>query len=117
MSRRGSFTGESSGAREERLVESLGDGAHRAGHRLAGVKNLQRTLASIGLPVKVTGVVDDPTVEALNGIFSEWDDAPASLRGGKLTAAAVANNLPTITAYVRRAAGGAKNFGDATKEG
>ena len=80
-----------------------------------GVKNLQRRLASVGLPVRQTGVVDEATVEAINGIFSGWDDAPEKLRGGNLTAGQISKNLPAVTKYVKLALGGAQNFGDATR--
>jgi len=80
-----------------------------------GVKNLQRRLASVGLPVKQTGFVDEATRDAVNGIFAGWDDAPASLRGGNLTAGQISKNLPLVTKYVKLALGGAQNFGDATK--
>lgn len=81
-----------------------------------GVKNLQRRLASVGLPVKQTGVVDNATTNAINGIFAGWDDAPASLRGGNLTPGQISKNLPLVTKYVRKALGEAQQFGDATKE-
>lgn len=87
-----------------------------AGNRVAGVKNLQRTLASIGMGVKTTGVVDEATVEAVNSVFNGWDDAPESLKGGNLTASQIAKNLPTVSKYLRLAVHGAQGFGDASKD-
>lgn len=81
-----------------------------------GVKNLQRRLASVGLQVKQTGVVDDATTQAINGIFAGWDDAPAKMRTGKLTASEISRNLPLVTKYVKKALGEAQNFGDSSKD-
>jgi hypothetical protein len=81
-----------------------------------GVKSLQRRLASVGLPVKQTGVVDSATVQAVNGIFAGWDDAPANLSGGNLTAGQIAKNLGLVSKYVKKALGGAQNFGDSSKD-
>ena len=87
------------------------------GTKVPGVKNMQRSLASVGMNVKTTGVVDQPTVDAINAIFEGWDDAPAQLRGGDLTARQIQNNLPTVQKYLRQAIGGAQAFGDASKDG
>ena len=67
--------------------------------------------------MRTTGVVDEPTVDAINEIFSGWDDAPASLRGGNLTAKQIQSNLPLVQRYLRQAIGGAQAFGDASKGG
>ena len=74
------------------------------------IKTVQSLLANMGLPVRPTGVLDDATVSAVNGVLGDWDDAPPKLRTGRLTKHEVAANLPTITHLVKRAAGGATNF-------
>ena len=87
------------------------------GAKIPGVKNMQRTLQSVGMPVRTTGVVDQPTVDAVNAIFQGWDDAPSALAGGNLTAGQIMSNLPLVQKYLRQAIGGAQQFGDATKDG
>jgi hypothetical protein len=82
----------------------------------AGVKRVQRALASVGMPVRTTGVVDQATVSALNNIFAGWQDAPPKLRAGGLTARDVKSMLPSVEKYLARAVGEAQKFGDATKE-
>lgn len=82
-----------------------------------GVKSMQRELAGIGMPVQVTGKVDAATVDAVNEIFHGWDDAPALLKSGDLTARQISANLPFVEKYVKKAIGGAQEFGDATKDG
>lgn len=71
------------------------------------IKTIQVTLAKMGLPVHPTGVLDDLTVSAINGVFNGWDDAPPDLRTGKLTAHDIARKLPVVTRLVKLAAGGA----------
>lgn len=77
-----------------------------------GVKNIQRTLASIGIPVKQTGALDQETVDAINSIFKGWDDAPSKLRGGNLTAHDIAKDIGAVARYINLATGGAKSFED-----
>jgi len=71
------------------------------------IKSIQLTLSKMGLPVRPTGVLDDPTVTAINGVFNGWDDAPPALRTGKLTKHDIARQLPVVARLVRQAAGGA----------
>jgi hypothetical protein len=87
------------------------------GAKVSGVKNMQRSLSNIGMPVKLTGVIDQPTVEALNAVFQGWDDAPARLRTGTLTAREIQSMLPAVQHYLHKAIGEAKDFGDAAREG
>lgn len=81
-----------------------------------GIKRMQRELAGIGMPVKPTGKVDDATVDAINEIFHGWDDAPPLLKNGDLTARQISENLPFVEKYVKKAIGGAQEFGDATND-
>ncbi len=74
------------------------------------IKTVQSLLANMGLPVRPTGVLDDATVAAINGIFDGWDDAPPKLRTGRLTKHEVATNIGLVTRYVKIAAHGATNF-------
>jgi hypothetical protein len=78
----------------------------------APIKTIQLTLAKMGLPVHPTGVLDQPTVDAVNGVFNGWDDAPPDLRTGRLTAHDIARKLPVVTRLVKQAAGGALVFPD-----
>ena len=71
------------------------------------IKSIQLTLAKMGLPVHPTGVLDNPTVSAINGVFNGWDDAPPALRTGQLTKHDIARQLPTVAKLVKQAAGGA----------
>ena len=71
------------------------------------IRNIQVTLSKMGLPVRPTGVLDDPTVTAINGVFGGWDDAPPALRTGHLTKHDIARQLPVVAKLVRQAAGGA----------
>lgn len=71
------------------------------------IRTIQVTLAKMGLPVHPTGVLDDATVQAVNGVFNGWDDAPPALRTGRLTKHDIARQLPVVVKYVRLAAGGA----------
>lgn len=74
------------------------------------IRTVQTLLVRMGLPVRASGVLDDATVAAVNGVLGDWDDAPPKLRTGRLTKHEVAVNLPTITHLVKRAATGATNF-------
>lgn len=71
------------------------------------IKSIQLTLSKMGLPVRPTGVLDDPTVTAINGVFGNWDDVPPDLRTGRLTKHQIAQRLPVVAKYVKLAAGGA----------
>ena len=74
------------------------------------IKTLQVHLARMGLPVRVTGALDDATVNAINGIFNDWDDVPPKLRTGRLTKHEIATQLGVITRYVKLAAMGASSY-------
>ena len=74
------------------------------------VSALQAYLAQMGLPVHRTGVIDKATVAAVNGVFDGWDDAPADLATGDLTAHQIAAKLPEVVHYVRLAARGAMSI-------
>lgn len=76
------------------------------------VPGIQRTLASMGIPVRVTGVLDQQTVDAINGVFNGWDDAPPALRTGKLTQHDIARQIGLVSKLVKHAAGGALVFHD-----
>lgn len=73
------------------------------------IKNLQKTLVSIGMPVQPTGVLDQATVDAVNGVFDGLDIVPSKLRTGRLTKHDVAAQIGVVTKYVKLAAGGAMN--------
>jgi len=74
------------------------------------IKTVQVYLARMGLPVRATGVLDAATVNAINGIFDGWDDAPPRLRTGRLTKHEIATQIGVISRYVKLAATGATNF-------
>jgi hypothetical protein len=74
------------------------------------IKTVQVYLARMGLPVHATGVLDAATVNAINGIFDGWDDAPPKLRTGRLTKHEIAAQIGLVTRYVKRAATGATSF-------
>jgi len=74
------------------------------------IKTMQTHLARMGLPVRVNGVLDTPTVTAVNGIFDGWDDVPPELRTGRLTKHQIATRIALVTHYVKLAAAGATDF-------
>lgn len=74
------------------------------------IKTVQSYLARMGLPVRATGVLDNATVNAINGIFDGWDDAPPKLRTGRLTKHDIATQIAVVAHYVKLAATGATNF-------
>lgn len=74
------------------------------------IKTVQTYLAHMGLPVRPTGVLDAATVNAINGIFDGWDDAPAKLRTGRLTKHEIAAQIGVVAHYVKLAATGATSF-------
>lgn len=94
------------------LVRGISNASSTSGAapRSPGVKNLQRSLQSIGMEVKPTGVVDAATVTAINEVFSGWDDAPPKLRTGNLTAKQISSNLPVVAKYLHQAISGSKSF-------
>lgn len=74
------------------------------------IKTMQSHLARMGLPVRVSGVLDTATVNAVNGVFDGWDDAPAKLRTGRLTKHEIATQIALVTHYVKLAATGASSY-------
>lgn len=80
------------------------------GAALPPVKNIQANLRKMGMPVRMTGVIDQQTVAAVNGIFEGWDDVPPKLRTGRLTPRDVGKQLALVNKYVQRAATGATGF-------
>lgn len=76
------------------------------------IRSIQITLQHMGMPVRPTGTLDQATVDAINGVFNGWDDAPPKLRTGKLTAHDIVRQLPIVSKFVHAAAGGAQVFHD-----
>lgn len=74
------------------------------------IKTMQSHLARMGLPVRVSGVLDEATVNAVNGIFDGWDDVPSKLRTGRLNKHQIAVNIALVTRYVKLAAAGATSY-------
>lgn len=60
------------------------------------IKSIQLDLQKIGMAVQPTGVLDDPTVVAINGVFNGSVDVPPKLATGALTKHDVAKNLPAV---------------------
>lgn len=73
------------------------------------VRSIQATLRQMGIPVRVSGVIDADTVDAVNGIFSDWIDAPPRLRAG-LSARNITRNAGLVNKYLRLAARGSMNI-------
>jgi len=94
------------------LGRPLGGGPASNGFGAAGgpIKIVQTYLARMGLPVRVSGVLDAATVNAINGIFDGWDDAPPKLRTGRLTKHEIAMQIGVVARYVKLAATGATSF-------
>ena len=75
----------------------------RHGHPLMGlgaasgpIKAIQLDLKKIGIPVQPTGVLDDSTVTAINGVFAGSVDVPPKLATGALTKHDIVANLPVV---------------------
>ena len=75
--------------------------------RTPPIRAIQQLLHQLGTGVQITGRLDAATVNAINGVFNGWDDAPPYLRTGKLNQHDVAAHLGDVTKYLQRAAGGA----------
>lgn len=60
------------------------------------IKAIQLDLQKIGLPVQPTGVLDDSTVVAINGVFQGSVDVPPDLRSGNLTKHDIVKKLPVV---------------------
>jgi hypothetical protein len=78
-----------------------------AAHGGSPIRTVQALLQRMGLPVKPSGVLDQATVDAINGVLGDWSDAPPQLRTGRLTAHDVARQLGAVSKYLKLAAGGA----------
>ena len=61
------------------------------------IKSIQLDLKKIGIPVAPTGVLDDSTVTAINGVFAGSVDVPPKLATGALTKHDIASNLPAVS--------------------
>lgn len=71
--------------------------SHSLGAAAGGpIKTIQNDLRHIGIPIAATGVLDDPTVTALNQVFEGSVDVPPLLRTGKLSKHDVARQLPIV---------------------
>lgn len=66
------------------------------GAAVGPIKSIQLDLQKIGLPVQPTGVLDDPTVVAINGVFQGSVDVPPKLATGNLTKHDIAKNLSVV---------------------
>lgn len=74
------------------------------------VRSIQSSLRRMGMPVRVSGVIDAATVEGVNGVLGGWDDAPPRLASGQLTAPEIKKLAPLVDRYIKKAAGGATGF-------
>lgn len=88
-----------------------------SGAQQSAVHTIQRDLHKINPSVPINGKLDAVTVDAINAVFNGWDDAPPSLRTGKLTAQKIARNTGTVAKFVRLAIRGATTFADVNTEG
>jgi hypothetical protein len=71
------------------------------------IRAIQQTLQHLGTGVRLTGRLDQATVDAINGVLGGWDDAPPALRTGKLSQHDIAAHIRDVAKYLRLAAGGA----------
>lgn len=78
-------------------------GAARGG----SIRALQYDLTKLGVPVRVTGVLDQVTVDALNNIFEGSVDVPPVLRSGRLTMGQVARYIGPVSKALKAVARGA----------
>ena len=85
-----------------------GLGAARGGP----IKTIQLDLRKIGVPVDPTGVLDDPTVQAINNIFNGSVDVPPKLATGNLTKHDIAANIGAVSKALKVVVHGAQNFED-----
>lgn len=74
------------------------------------IKSIQLDLIKIGLQVRASGVLDDPTVVAINGVFQGSVDVPPKLATGSLTKHDIASNLPAVSRGLKVIVHGAQNF-------
>lgn len=72
---------------------------------------MQKDLLKIGSDgVKPTGKLDEATVNAINGVFNGWDDAPKNLTSGNLTPAQISKNQNVVARYLHKAIGEMTTF-------
>ena len=81
----------------------LGAGGGSGGSPIRGI---QADLAKIGMPVRITGRLDAPTVDGINQVLGSWDDAPLILRK-KLSMHDIAQNIGLVRTTLHKAVGGA----------
>jgi len=62
------------------------------------------------VPIRATGVLDQATVDAINGIFEGSVDVPRALASGQLTAFQVARQIGTVSRALKIVARGAMNI-------
>ena len=77
--------------------------------RSNAVRALQNDLRKLGVPVRASGVLDQATVDALNGIFEGSVDVPRALASGQLTAFQVARQIGLVHKALKIVARGAMN--------
>lgn len=81
-----------------------------AGSKGMGIVALRRKLRGIGMDVKADGDVDQSLVDAVNGIFKGWDDAPKGLQAGDMTAQGLRTHVKLVNQLVDKAIGGAQHL-------
>jgi len=86
-----------------------------AGSRGLGIVALRRKLRGIGMNVKADGDVDQPLVDAVNGIFKGWDDAPKGLQAGDMTTQGLRTHVKLVNQLVDKAIGGAQHLENADR--
>ena len=74
------------------------------------IRTLKRQLAAIGFQLQPDGVLDSPTVSAINSVLQGWDDAPARFKTGRLTRDQIAREIRTVSGLIKRAVGGATGY-------
>jgi len=78
--------------------------------------SLRKKLRSIGFDIKKTGPVDQDVVDAVNGIFKGWDEAPKGLQAGDMTVAGCRKYVAKVDELVGKAIGGAQHLEHAEKD-
>lgn len=74
------------------------------------VRVMKKQLRAIGFQLHDNGVIDAPTVAAVNSVLVGWDDAPARFKTGRLDARQIQKEMREISALIRRAVGTATGF-------
>lgn len=75
--------------------------------RTTPIRTVQNLLHQLGTGVQITGRLDAATVNAINGVFNGWDDAPPYLRTGRLSQHDVVRHLADVQRYLSKALTGA----------